>query len=472
MEIILIAAYDKNYGIGYLNKLPWNFPEDMIRFRSLTTNNIVIMGSKTFESFSEKFAYGLPNRYNIVITSKKNLVNSNSLFYVNSVLESVSLANKIFKENKENKENKEKNENLKVFVIGGASIYKQFLEYKLIQTMLITKIHDTFCCDTYFPIDYVKSFLFNDFKETNEDASLVSNISFVSFKFINKEEYQYINEIKEIIAKKDLRKNRTEVKTLSKFGSRFEFDLSNDTIPLLTTKKVFWKAIVEELLWFLSGSTDSKILENKGINIWKQNTSREFLDKTGLSHYREGDVGPVYGFQWRHFGAAYKGCDADYTGQGIDQITNTINLIKNDPGSRRIIISAWNVNDLDKMCLNPCHTLCQAFVEDDTLSLQMYQRSGDMGLGIPFNIASYALLTILLAHCTGLRPGRFIHIIGDSHVYENHIEALKQQIERDPRPFPKIKINKEITDIFSFKYEDLTLINYNPYETIKMDMVA
>lgn len=222
--------------------------------------------------------------------------------------------------------------------------------------------------------------------------------------------------------------DRTNVGTLSIFGAQMRFDLRNDAFPLLTTKRVFWRGVVEELLWFIKGSTNAKELQEKNVHIWDANSSREFLDQCGFMDRKEGDLGPVYGFQWRHFGADYKSCDESYVGQGVDQLNEVIKRIRTNPTDRRIIMSAWNVADLPKMVLPPCHCFVQFYVADDELSCQLYQRSADMGLGVPFNIASYSLLTYMIAHVTGLKPGDFIHTLGDAHVYKNHIEPLKEQV--------------------------------------------
>ncbi|CAO2617364.1 Thymidylate synthase [Lemmus lemmus] len=201
-----------------------------------------------------------------------------------------------------------------------------------------------------------------------------------------------------------------------------------DEFPLLTTKRVFWKGVLEELLWFIKGSTNAKELSSKGVRIWDANGSRDFLDSLGFSARQEGDLGPVYGFQWRHFGADYKDMDSDYSGQGVDQLQKVIDTIKTNPDDRRIIMCAWNPKDLSLMALPPCHALCQFYVVNGELSCQLYQRSGDMGLGVPFNIASYALLTYMIAHITGLKPGDFVHTLGDAHITLSHIEPLKIQV--------------------------------------------
>jgi len=285
------------------------------------------------------------------------------------------------------------------------------------------------------------------------------------------EEYQYLNLIREISANGNGGDDRTGVGTVSIFGTQMRYDLKK-SFPLLTTKRVFWRGIVEELLWFIKGDTNGKHLSEKGIKIWDGNGSREFLDKRGLGHREEGDLGPVYGFQWRHFGAKYVDMHTDYTGQGVDQLAECINKIKNDPTDRRILLSAWNPADLSLMALPPCHMFCQFYVANGELSCLMYQRSADCGLGVPFNIASYALLTCMMAQVCGLKAGEFIHNMGNTHVYKNHIEPLKTQLERTPRPFPVLKINPDVKDIDSFQMSDFELIGYNPHGKIAMDMAV
>lgn len=249
------------------------------------------------------------------------------------------------------------------------------------------------------------------------------------------------------------------------------FSLRNQ-FPLLTTKRVFWRAVAEELLWFIKGSTDARILQEKGIKIWDGNSTREFLDASGFKDRQVGDLGPVYGFQWRHFGAEYGTCDDDYSGKGIDQLKEIIERIRTNPNDRRIIMSAWNPVQIPQMALPPCHCLAQFYVADGELSCQLYQRSADMGLGVPFNIASYALLTYMIAHVTNLKPGDFIHTLGDTHVYLNHVEPLKAQLERKPRPFPQLKFKRQVASIDDFTFEDLEIVGYDPYPTIKMEMAV
>ena len=309
----------------------------------------------------------------------------------------------------------------------------------------------------------------------------------------NPAEQAYLDLCRRIIEQGEHRPDRTGTGTKSLFAPpQLRFDLSNDSFPLLTTKKVFTKAIIHELLWFVSGCTDGKKLSEKGVKIWEGNGSREYLDSLGLTDRREGDLGPVYGFQWRHFGAKYVDCNTDYSGQGIDQLQEVIKRLRTNPYDRRIIMSAWNPSDFTKMALPPCHVFCQFYVNFPTttpdsnsdkqakvpgrpkLSCLMYQRSCDMGLGVPFNIASYALLTKMIAHVVDMDCGEFIHTMGDSHVYLDHIDALKEQMNRVPRAFPQIVIKSErqseITSIDDFKFEDFEIKNYDPYGPIKMKM--
>lgn len=273
-----------------------------------------------------------------------------------------------------------------------------------------------------------------------------------------------------------------------------KFSLNKDgkpILPLLTTKRVFLRAVVAELLWFIEGSTSSLTLSEAGVKIWDGNGSREFLDSVGLSHREVGDLGPVYGFQWRHFGAEYVDAKTDYTGQGVDQLADVIHKLRTKPYDRRIILSAWNPNDLVKMALPPCHMFAQFYVsyprqkqQDPAASgaqeepepkghlhCQLYQRSCDMGLGVPFNIASYALLTHMIAHVCELVPGSLTHVMGDAHVYLDHVDALKTQLEREPKDFPELEITRESGgSIDGWKAEEFVVKGYEPHKTIPMKM--
>jgi dihydrofolate reductase/thymidylate synthase len=301
-------------------------------------------------------------------------------------------------------------------------------------------------------------------------ATIDQQTTAAAAKFVNHEEMQYLNIIKDIIETGVQKCDRTGTGTLSKFGCQMRFSLRNGRFPLLTTKRTFFRGVLEELLWFIAGDTNAGHLRDKGIHIWDGNASREYLDANGFQDRDEGDLGPVYGFQWRHFGAVYTNMHADYKGQGVDQLARAIETLKRTPDDRRIIVSAWNPADVTKMALPPCHMFCQFYVANGELSCQMYQRSCDMGLGVPFNIASYALLTCMVAQVCGLKPGEFIHVLGDTHVYINHVEPLREQLKREPREFPTLKLNPNVMNIDDFTAEDFEVIGYRPHGRIDMKM--
>ncbi|KMZ88231.1 bifunctional dihydrofolate reductase-thymidylate synthase [Plasmodium vivax Brazil I] len=292
-----------------------------------------------------------------------------------------------------------------------------------------------------------------------------------SLKIKQHPEYQYLGIIYDIIMNGNKQGDRTGVGVMSKFGYMMKFNLS-EYFPLLTTKKLFLRGIIEELLWFIRGETNGNTLLNKNVRIWEANGTREFLDNRKLFHREVNDLGPIYGFQWRHFGAEYTNMHDNYEDKGVDQLKNVIHLIKNEPTSRRIILCAWNVKDLDQMALPPCHILCQFYVFDGKLSCIMYQRSCDLGLGVPFNIASYSIFTHMIAQVCNLQPAQFIHILGNAHVYNNHVDSLKVQLNRIPYPFPTLKLNPEVKNIEDFTISDFTIENYVHHDKIAMEMAA
>jgi thymidylate synthase len=297
-----------------------------------------------------------------------------------------------------------------------------------------------------------------------------------SLKTINgkqHDENQYINLIKDILEQGDMIDGRNgNAKTV--YGSSMHFSLQNGVLPLLTTKKVAWKTCLKELLWFISGSTNNEILQEQKVNIWNSNASKEFLQSRGLSHYRENDLGPVYGHQWRHFNAKYKTCDDDYNGKGIDQLQYIINQLKDPVGrhSRRLIMTAWNPCQLDEMALPPCHVLSQFHVSADgkRLSCSLYQRSGDVGLGVPFNIASYSFLTHLIAHICDMEAYEFIYNLGNAHIYDDHLDSLKTQVVRVPYDFPTLTITKKNNNIQDYVVDDFVVSGYQSHDAIKMDI--
>jgi thymidylate synthase len=285
------------------------------------------------------------------------------------------------------------------------------------------------------------------------------------------EEEQYLAIVKDILENGKLIKGRNG-NTISLNGSSMYFSLENQKIPILTTKKVAVKTCIKELLWFINGKTDNKLLKEQNVHIWDGNGSKDFLESRGLD-YKEDDLGPVYGHQWRHFNAKYKTCDENYKNEGIDQLEKIISSLKdpNERFSRRLVMSAWNPCQIDEMALPPCHILCQFNVNNDNeLSCSMYQRSGDIGLGVPFNIMSYSVLTHLIAHHCGLKAKEFIYHIGNCHIYDDHIDQMNIQCLRKPYEFPNININTKYDDINNYTLDNFEISNYKCHEKIKMDM--
>ena len=289
------------------------------------------------------------------------------------------------------------------------------------------------------------------------------------------DENQYLNLIEDILDENEEFVGRNG-KTFAVFGCAMHYSLYSNVVPFLTTKKLAWKTCLRELLWFIKGDTSNKRLKDQKVHIWDSNGSREFLDSRGLTNYEEDDLGPIYGFQWRHFNANYKDCDSDYSNKGVDQLNYIIEQLKNPEtrNSRRLIMTAWNPCQIDKMALPPCHILCQFNVsKGNKLSCALYQRSGDVGLGVPFNIASYSFLTHIIAKHCGLIADEFVYFLGNAHIYEEHIEPLKTQITQTPFSFPKMAIKNKYDEIERYTLDDIEWIDeYKHHETIKMKMIA
>ena len=368
----------------------------------------------------------------------------------------------------------------KIFVIGGAMLYKEALQHPNLKSIYWNVILEksNYDCDTFFPISLEQCLHKYNLKYSNK---IENEIQFYKF-YIERDEQKYLDLLKKIYELGDERQTRNAI-TKSLFGEKLEFDLKNDTFPLLTTKKMFLRGIFEELIWFLKGDTDSKILEEKKVNIWKKNSSKEFLELMNLD-YEEGDIGNMYGFQWNHFGAEYLGCEQNYDGKGFNQIEYCLNLLKKDKFSRRIIMTTYSPSEANKGVLYPCHGLIvQWYVKEinqiNYLSCHMYQRSADAFLGVPFNISSYSLLTYLFCeilnndnlHCK-FEPDKLIISFGDIHIYENHYEQIKEQIKRKPYFFPKIFIKNKKFVLKNFEWKDIEINNYKCHEKINADMVA
>lgn len=430
----IIVAHDENNGIGKDQGIPWTNIEDMKRFKSLTIGSTVIMGKNTFLSMGKP----LQNRQNIVIS---NTLEPGATFDV-----ACSLDDSLRKATRRN-----------IFVIGGERLYREALRHPKLHRAYITKIEGNFECDTFFPE------LTDGLHEI--DRIDLNDNSHMQIYERNVEEHQYLDLVRSILTHGSIRDDRTGTGTHSIFGTQMRFDLS-DRFPLLTSKRVFWRGLAEELFWFISGDTNAKSLQDKNVHIWDGNSTRQFLDGRNLD-YEEGELGPVYGYQWRCFGGNYPDRD-----NGCDQLQDVINLIQTNPDSRRILLSAWNPKQMDQMALPPCHVLYQFYVDQGTLSCSMYQRSGDIGLGIPFNIASASLLTCILAKHCDLMPGHLILSIGDAHVYNTHVEAMREQIEREPRLFPRLTVQNNYERIEDYSLDDLLLENYQPMKSIRMEMAV
>ena len=491
MKLNIICCVANDSIIGVNNDLYVKIKEDLKYFQKITSENyykdkqnVLIMGYNTFKSIGKP----LKDRINIVISKNHaDELNIKDIIHFDDL-------NTCF-------QHLDSNEYGKIFIIGGASIYnKVFKDYfPIIDTIHYTNVLTEglenyqyaesisknvsrckvpvykWCAEKKIVLldsteKCSKGLYYNFMTEMYEEKVL--NYTFNVFQnvcFSNNEELQYINLLKNILNKKNLKETRN-ANVFSEFGVRMEFDLRNG-FPILTTKRVPWKTVLRELLWFISGSTDNQALKDKNVHIWNANASKEFLDSRGLD-YEEDDLGPVYGFQWRHFGTYYVDNKTDYTGKGTDQLKYIIDEIKNNPASRRLILNSWNAADIDKMALPPCHVMVQFNIDKEFIDCQLYQRSGDMFLGVPFNITSYAFLLSIIGHITGYKPRKLIHIIGDAHIYEQHVEAVNQQIMRTPNRFPYLTINEDLNNIDTIKEEYFAIINYDCYTTIPAPMIA
>jgi len=474
----LVAAVCKGGGIGYQGKLPWERNnDDMKWFRDLTQTtkdpnkiNVVVMGRKTFDSIGRKC---LPGRWNVVLSRSMPISNRPP----ESQSDRLSVYNDFWAAMGVVQTQRKMIEN--IFIIGGAEIYNMTINLPQTHRLFITHFKKKYQADVFFPMMKQSRFKISRMVKETEDFQILEYQGLLNeidggsgFRPIG--EYYYLDSIRAILRGGNERIDRTGVGTISLFAQRMSMDLSGGQIPLLTTKRTFWKGIVEELLWFMRGDTNVKHLQEKGVHIWDGNSNREFLDGRGLKRYAEGDIGPTYGFNFRHFGAEYQTCETDYSGKGIDQVREVLRLIREEPTSRRIIITLWNPLVQHQMALPPCLYNYQFYVHNGKLSCATYQRSGDMGLGVPFNLASASLLTHMLAKLSGLEAYELIHHVGDAHIYKNHVEALKEQCQRTPRPFPLLEINpnKTFTQIEDFEASDFKIIGYDPYPLIKMDMAV
>jgi dihydrofolate reductase/thymidylate synthase len=462
----IIYSCDQKYGFGYQNDIPWKISEDLTFFKDITTKtknknktNAVIMGRKTYESIPKQYR-PLKNRINIVL--------SNTINHIDNVIVLKSV-NEVLIYIHTNRKNIEKS-----FVIGGLKVYEEFFNRNLVTNIYENFIHHEYMCDKYLNLNLGKYKLVN--KETkylvDTKSKLRCNVDFNHYRYKNIEEENYLNLMRKILTNGSMRIDRTGVGTLSTFGECLKYDIRNNKLPLLTTKLVPFRLIVEELLWFISGDTNAKHLQEKKVRIWDGNTTREFLDNRGLNHLPVGDIGAGYGFQLRHFNAEYKTCNDNYEGKGIDQLEYIIDLLKNNPTSRRILFSYWNPSQLNDAALPPCHLLYQFYVnpEKKEISCCLYQRSSDYFLANNYNAISAIVLTHMLGQICGYKPVEFTHFMADTHIYLNHIEQCREQIERETSIQPYLEINPNIKNIHDFQYSDFKLINYYPQKAIRGKM--
>jgi dihydrofolate reductase/thymidylate synthase len=448
----VILATDKNFLIGKENNLPWNFSSDMTHFSSLTKSNnifnhknILIMGRKTWESLACK---NLENRQNFVITSQNSMDSENTLFFKDFYSAYCKACE--FKGD--------------IWVIGGSKVFDSAIRHWACEKIYWTRIDGEFIGDICFdiskyPINWIDTTELIDMNKINKKEY---KLHFKIGEIKKGVESQYLETLHELIYTGEKRQTRNAV-TYSKFNKTISWDLA-DGFPLLTTKKVFWKGIVEELLFFIRGETDSTKLSAKGVKIWEPNTTREFLDSLGFKDYPVGEMGPMYGYQWRNF-----------NGQGIDQLKKVINEIQTDPHSRRILMTDFNPIQAHLGVLYPCHSIIlQFYVEEGRLSCNMYQRSSDFFLGEIFNIASTSLLVHIIAQLTNLKAGKVNIIMGDYHVYDIHYEKVLIQLKRTPYDLPKLEMKpfQTLEEVENSLLEDYKIIDYQSHPTIKADMVA
>ena len=454
----IILACDLGGGIGYNNNLPWDFALDKKYFKTLTTNfftnkkNILIMGRNTYRIFDNRESY-------VVSTTLTNVI-STTLKDINNIYDSFSKAydDAILNEGD-------------IWVIGGSRLYECAIKHFACDKVYLTLINGIFHCDTYFNINKYQVEWTSNISHQN-DINRIDNKNYeLIFKIgtvIPNVETQYLNTLYDVLYNGNERVTRNGI-TLSKFNKTLSFDLQKG-FPLLTTKKMFWKGIVEELLFFIRGDTDTKLLSNKGVKIWEPNTSKDFLNKMNLD-YDEGLMGPMYGYQWRFFNKNYLNNDNNF----IDQLKKVIDEIKNDPMSRRILMTTFNPLQVELGVLYPCHSIIiQFYVEKKELCCSMYQRSCDLFLGLPFNIASTSLLLHIIASLTNTIPGTVNIILGDYHIYSEHKEQVLTQLSREPYSLCQLVMPNfnNLEDVEKSTIDDYKIYNYEHHPAIKANMIA
>ena len=449
----VVFCVDNSYGYARGGKIPWHNAEDMRGFNKTTTEPdrpILLMGRKTYESMPSKVFMG--KRHACVLSSTPREADGNVTFCT-------SVDRALFHCKGYDK----------TFLIGGGDLIVALFEY--IDAIDLTVLDDSFGCDQTLP-KTAPIYHQEHFRESMEVID-GGRVFYMRRRCKTYDESKYLELVRKCLTEGVFKSDRTGVGRHSIFGHQLQFDLTRG-FPLLTTKKVFWKGVVQELIWFLNGQTDVKKLQDVGVHIWDGNSTREYMDSIGIKDRDEGDIGPCYGWQWRHFGAEYKTAQTDYTGQGMDQLHGILKAIGKDPTTSRAVISAWNPSDMDKMNLPPCHVLYQFSAHNGQLCCHMYQRSADVFLGLPFNIASSALLCHIVASMLNIKVGTLHVSLGDAHVYSNHIEQCFEQITRSPRhPCTLTVVNPiNFDDLHLLTAGNFQLDEYRPHPAIKAPMAV
>lgn len=468
----VIVCVDNQNGIGKSNSLPWTIKEDMLFFKEKTLEiknkkkkNCVIMGRKTYQSIPKKFR-PLKNRINIVL-SKSNVIEDEETENFKTFQELDDVLYFV-------KKNKKRIESC--YVIGGSSIYKLFIERDLVNDYYINSVNKDYECDVFFPEINLDEYKLNSSRSiiVNNSYYNLGNSQILTFQhyiFNNKSENNYLDLMKNILQNGIEKNDRTGVGIKTIFANSLKYDIRDNKLPILTTKNVPIRLIIEELLWMLRGSTNAKELQEKNVRIWDGNSTRKFLDERGLNDLPEGDIGAGYGHQLRFFNAEYTDCNTDYAGKGFDQLKYVIDLLKHNPTSRRILFSYWNPSQLKDMALPCCHLLYQFFVNtnNNEISCCLYQRSSDYFLANNYNAISAIILTHILGNICGYKPAEFTHFMADTHIYKNHFPQCEEQLKRTPTIYPKIFVNKK-DKIEDYNIKDFNIINYFPQSVIRGKM--
>ena len=477
----LIVAADRRFGIGRKNTLPWRLRNEMNHFKTTSMGGSVVMGRATWESIPAKFR-PLPGRENFVMST-------NSEFHAEgaTVCPNFDSVTRLIESDSSDSP---------VFIIGGSTIYEQALQKQMVDNVYLSLIEADYDCDVNIPSGLLANFTLAGWRREVDYCHKTKREVGVHYLKLTRPvkpaadtnywwrvmpqflagEHKYLALLQHLL-NQPLRKTRNG-NTRSTFNETLKFNLL-EGLPAMTSKRLYWKGVAEELNFFINGRTDSKMLHDKGVRIWDQNTTREFLDNRGLSEYRVGDMGPMYGWVWRHFGADYSGCDTDYTGVGFDQLRDVINRIRTNPSDRRIMMTTYDPSKVLESVLAPCHSIViQFYCDGEFLDCTMYQRSADVFLGVPFNIASTSLLLSMVAKVTG-RTARNVHMtFGDLHLYESHMDQALTQLSRPPLTLPTLSLPEYDPETDPIEYlesvdsSNAKMVGYRSHPPIRAKMVA